>query len=63
MGLLDGIGKAIVEQYLRDQADDFKAWFIHGLQGIDPGEIRLAELADIALEALRNTLEHGSPPS
>lgn len=62
MGLLDGIGRAIVEQYLKDQADDFRAWFVHGLKGIDPGGLNVRELADIALEALRNTLEHGSPP-
>jgi hypothetical protein len=63
MGLFDGLAKSIIEQYLNDQVGDFRAWFEAGLEGIDPGELSLRELGDIAVAALKNTLLHGSPPA
>jgi len=62
MGLLDGIMGKVLREYLAGQWEDFKAWHAYGLRGIDPGELSIPELADIAWGALENTLEHGSPP-
>jgi len=62
LGLLDSVARPIIEAYLRDQVNDFRAWFEHGMEGVDPGELSIRELGGIAVEALRNTLMHGSPP-
>lgn len=61
-GLLDAAIKALVKSYLEDQAEDLRAWLERGLRGIDPGELSMAELAGIVIEALRNTMLHGKPP-
>jgi len=62
MGLLDGFVEKALCEYLDDQLDDFRAWFAYGMQGLEPGELSIPELANVAWQALRNTLEHGSPP-
>lgn len=48
--------------YLKEQGDDFKAWFKHCLKDVDLSNLGTAEIADVALEALLNTFTHGKPP-
>lgn len=62
MGLLDGIGRAVVEQYLRDQLDDLHKWIVYALGKRDYRQMNTQELAILLANAVRNTLEHGSPP-
>ena len=61
---LKKVGKQIIESYLKSQMDDFCAWIEYDIEAnnIDITELTLDELTGIAVEALRNTLLHGSPP-
>jgi len=63
MSFLDTVIKRAILDYLEDQVDDFKGWFAYGMRGLDPDELSLHELADIALKAMLNTIEHGEPPN
>lgn len=62
MGLLDGLLEKAVREYLEDQWEDFRGWHAYALEGIDPAELGLTELAEKAWWALQQTIQHGSPP-